>query len=99
MEILPILLIWFFCGIIAAIIASAKGRSGAGWFFLGLCIGPFVFAVALLSYFEAPFPAEARTYGHAEGDRTCPYCAEAIRAEAVKCRSCQSAVPPWRPGN
>jgi hypothetical protein len=26
--------------------------------------------------------------------RTCPFCTETIRVEAVKCRYCQSAVPP-----
>lgn len=30
--------------------------------------------------------------------RTCPYCAEQIRVEAIKCRFCQSEVIPTLPG-
>ena len=85
-------LVWCLCAVIAGAIASSKGRSGAGWFFLGLFIGPFAFAVALLPSLEAQAQADARTYGQAGGYRKCPYCAEAIRVEAVKCRYCQSEV-------
>jgi len=32
--------------------------------------------------------------GHAGGYRKCPFCAEAIRKEALKCKHCGSAVVP-----
>ena len=38
--------LWCFCAVIAGGIAASKGRSGVGWFFLGLFIGPFAVAVA-----------------------------------------------------
>lgn len=81
-------IIWIFCAIISAVIASNKGRSGPGWFFLGLIIGPFAFAVALLPAIkkEQPIP-------EAEALRKCPFCAEMIKTEAVKCRFCGSEVP------
>ena len=60
-------LLWVFCDVIAAAIASAKGRNGVGWFFLGLFLGPFAFAVALLPSLEAQAQADARTSGQAGG--------------------------------
>ena len=39
MELLIIL--WLMCGITAAVIASSKGRSGFGWFFIGALCGIF----------------------------------------------------------
>lgn len=83
-------LVWIFCAVIAACIASAKGRSSAGWFVLGFFIGPFAFVVALLPSVDAVSQEYARRNGTAGGYRKCPYCAEAIRLEAVKCRYCQS---------
>lgn len=35
-----IVIIWLICGIISAFIASMKGRSGIGWFFVGFLLGP-----------------------------------------------------------
>ena len=85
---MTIVIIWFFCAIISAIIASNKGRSGFGWFFLGLLIGPFAFAVAIL-----PPIKEENDNSSDTSLRKCPYCAEMIQREAIKCRFCGSDVP------
>ena len=39
---------WLILGILAFIIASSKGRSGCGWFFIGIFLGPIGILIALL---------------------------------------------------
>jgi DNA-directed RNA polymerase subunit RPC12/RpoP len=85
---MTLVIIWIFCAIVSAIIASNKGRSGVGWFFLGLLLGPFGFAVALLPAIKEDLPDIPR-----EDLRKCPFCAEMIKPDAIKCRFCGSEVP------
>lgn len=42
-------LIWLLFAIFSAVIASNKGRSGVGWFLIGLLFGPFGLIVGFLS--------------------------------------------------
>jgi hypothetical protein len=41
-------ILWLLFGIFSAVIASNKGRSGIGWFFVGVFFGPFGLLVAVL---------------------------------------------------
>lgn len=86
-----IFLAWVACGILAAVVAANKGRSGFGWFLLGFLLGPFALILALvISKNQAAVEQQAVESGEM---RKCPFCAELIRAEAVKCRFCGSEVP------
>ncbi|NPV05626.1 MAG: zinc ribbon domain-containing protein [Syntrophaceae bacterium] len=78
------IVLWLFCGIVSSLIASSRGRSGFAWLLLGAIFGPFSFAVALLPKIEPP-PEE-------QGLVKCPFCAELIKAEAVKCKHCGSEI-------
>jgi hypothetical protein len=54
LYVLLYVLLAFLFGIFSGAIASARGRSGLGWFFMGLFFGPFGLLVAF-------FPALAKT--------------------------------------
>ena len=40
--------VWLLFGVITAVVASKKGRSGFGWFVLGMMLGPFGFVLAVV---------------------------------------------------
>ncbi len=87
--------IWIFCwcvsGVIAAMIASAKGRSLPAWFFIGFLFGPFgvVFAALAQKNVEVLENKTLNSGNH----KKCPHCAELIRKEAKFCRYCQKEQP------
>jgi hypothetical protein len=83
---MPFVLIWLLFGVASAMIASNKGRSGCGFFALGVLLGPFGLLFALIANSD-----QRRVEGEAVASgamKKCPACAEAIRAEARKCRYC-----------
>jgi hypothetical protein len=87
------LLLWLACGLIGALVGADKGLTGFG-FLAGFVLGPIgVLVVAVMQ--PRPQPAGSTTL--APGMRTCPACAESVRAEATICRYCQRDLPPLRP--
>jgi len=75
-----IMIFWFACGIIAAVIGHQKtGTMGAIFgLALGLLLGPLGILWAVIS------PG---------GTRKCQSCQKRVHKKAVKCPYCQSAVP------
>ncbi len=84
MELL-ILAGWFGLSIAVGSIASGKGRSGFAWFLLSLFLSPLIGGLFLLIAGEKKVPIASRK---------CPFCAEEIQVEAVKCKHCGSDIPP-----
>ena len=79
-----VLIGWVLMGILAAIIANAKGRSAGGFGCLGVLLGPIGILAAMLA---APASAVA---ARERPDRrvACDRCAEMIQPDARVCRFC-----------
>jgi hypothetical protein len=89
-----VVLIWCLFGFVAAIIANTKGRSGCGWFLLGILLGPFALVIAFLPSMAQKEIQTAQHQGAAGDFKKCPYCAEVVRKVAIKCKHCGSSLPP-----
>jgi hypothetical protein len=91
------ILAWLLFGIVSAVVAKEKGRSGCAWFALGVLLGPFGLILAF-----AAKPQQQGLTGVESGApepsalRKCPSCAELIREDAVRCRFCGIKVAGFR---
>jgi RNA polymerase subunit RPABC4/transcription elongation factor Spt4 len=87
-EIIAILLLfWLIPSIIAAVVASRKGRSGFGFFVLSALLSPIVGLIAAIVARPNTGRLERQQIRSGMSKR-CPYCSEVIRAEATVCKHC-----------
>ena len=95
-----ILIVWGVCGVLAAVIASAKHRSAFGWFLIGVLFGPLGVLAALIVGDGDPIPKGMRKV-------VCPHCfarqAVDLSASQYECWQCKRSVAttpigPRRPG-
>jgi ribosomal protein L40E len=84
-------LAWLLFGIVSGFVARKKGRSGCGWFLLGVVLGPIglILAFAASSRKE---PSEVVAPERAPALKACPSCGELIAEDAEKCRFCGAKV-------
>lgn len=83
------------CAIVAAVIASSKGRSFFGWFLIGMLIN--VFAIILVAALPTKKPAPVIVDGEVATPEThvrCPWCKGLVRKEASICMHCRKSLTP-----
>lgn len=87
---LSMLIIVILIGLIPASIAKAKGQSFFLWWFLGAAMFIVALPLAIIMKKDRVAIEEREIRG---GMKKCPFCAELVKGDAVKCKHCGSNLP------
>lgn len=83
--------LWIVFAVVIGIGASARGRSGFGWFLLALVLSPLIaFVLLVLLPVVKPDGAVAKPSTHVK----CPDCAELVLNDARVCKHCGCRLVP-----
>ena len=91
------LFFWLLFSVIVGWFAHQKGRSGIAFFLISIVISPMIGLIVVLIIKPSGEVMEQRMLLSGEG-KTCPFCAEVVRAEALICKHCgkdiDAGLPP-----
>ncbi|MEF1173640.1 hypothetical protein [Vibrio sinaloensis] len=86
-----VVILWLIFSIIVGSVASGKGRSGIGFFFVSLILSPLIGLIIVLVIQPNQETVEQRALETGQQKR-CPKCSELVRAEAAMCKHCGSEL-------
>lgn len=90
---MELVLIWVTLSVVVGVFSSSKGHSFFGGFVFSLLLSPVI--AGLIVAIRKPNVAQQEAAALSEGDvRKCPFCAELVKREAVKCKHCGSQISP-----
>lgn len=86
---MELFLFWFGCAVAAGIVGAAKGRSGFGWFLLGVLFSLFALIVVACLPSKRAVIVQAGPVATPETHVKCPDCRELVLIDARVCKHCR----------
>ncbi|WP_253947515.1 zinc ribbon domain-containing protein [Paraburkholderia xenovorans] len=88
------IVVWLVCMLITALVANTKNRNPIAWALLAIPLGLIATVVVACSTKLPGAASPAAGSGGTSPVKTCPRCAETVKAAAQVCRFCQHGFAP-----